>query len=107
MPNVRSPFSDRFTKADANALAVVLKALADRNRLRILSHLFVYGELTTTELVAHLGDLSQATVSHHLRLLAAARLVRVGRAGSHRPRTLDHGTLARVVDALLVGGEGR
>lgn len=69
-----APLGDAVIDADdAEVLALVLRALADPTRLRIVSHLraSVAGEACVGDLVEPLG-LSQPTVSHHLRLLSDA-----------------------------------
>jgi len=60
----------------AGELEAVMKALADRNRLRIVNMLLrAEGEaVCVCEFEPFLG-LSQATVSHHLKVLVAAGLV--------------------------------
>lgn len=61
---------------DAEQLATAFKALADPARLRLLSLLAscAQGEACTCDLTEPLG-LSQATVSHHLKVLLDAGLV--------------------------------
>ena len=57
----------------------ILKALADENRLRAL-HALTGGELCVCQLIALL-DLAPSTVSKHLAILRAARLVDSRKAG--------------------------
>lgn len=59
----------------------VAKALADPRRFAILG-VIAEGELSCGALVARC-PVSQATVSHHLKILLAADLVAVRRAGQH------------------------
>lgn len=68
---------------DADRLAGVLKALADPARLRLLSLVRAAdkGEVCVGELVGALG-LTQPTVSHHLRVLTGAGLLRRERRGN-------------------------
>ena len=65
-----------LTSEDADALAHLLHALADRTRVLIVSALLhaPAGELHGRELQAQLG-LHQPTLSHHLRKLVRAGLV--------------------------------
>lgn len=65
--------TDHLTEVDAEALAGVLKALADPVRLRIVSMIASSdtGERCACELPEAL-DRSQPTVSHHLSLLVSA-----------------------------------
>ena len=68
--------------ADAEVLAEVLSALADPARLRLLSLLAAApnGECCGCDLTGPL-DLSQPTVSHHLKKLAEAGLITGERRG--------------------------
>lgn len=79
-----APIGDRvLSRTDAQHLAAVLKALADPARLRVLSLVKATngGESCVADLVAALG-LSQATVSHHLRVLTEAGLLDRQRRGN-------------------------
>ncbi|WP_170154848.1 ArsR/SmtB family transcription factor [Lentzea atacamensis] len=69
--------------AEARRVAEVFKALASPPRLALLRLLQVApgGESCVCDLVDRLG-LSQGTVSHHLRVLADAGLVRGERRGT-------------------------
>jgi ArsR family transcriptional regulator, arsenate/arsenite/antimonite-responsive transcriptional repressor len=60
----------------AERLARVFRALGDRHRVRLLSMIAAAdgGEACICDLTAPVG-LSQPTVSHHMKLLAEARLV--------------------------------
>ncbi|MGQ9681433.1 MAG: ArsR/SmtB family transcription factor [Anaerolineae bacterium] len=76
----------------------MLRGLADRNRLRILS-LLRDGELCVCNLMAAL-DISQALVSHHLSVLRAAGLVRERRAGRWVYYSLEPGALQEAASFL-------
>jgi ArsR family transcriptional regulator len=65
------------------ALVKVLKALADRNRIRMTRAIAAAGELSCGQ-VKSLFNLSQPTISHHLRILADAGVILVREAGQHR-----------------------
>lgn len=65
---------------DAVGLATVLKAIADPARLRVISMLAASGEACVCDLTEPLG-LSQPTVSHHLKTLTDAGLVRREKRG--------------------------
>ncbi len=58
----------------------VAKALADPTRWRLLQAISTREEISCADLVA-LAGLSQATVSHHLKILAAAGLISVRKSG--------------------------
>ncbi len=79
-----TPLSEAaLSRVDAGRLAQVLKALADPGRLQLMSLLLAApgGEVCVADLVQAL-QLSQPTVSHHLRVLHDAGLLRRERRGS-------------------------
>ena len=65
---------------DDQQLVRIAKALADGTRLGILRTVARRGELCCGE-VARSFDVTQATVSHHLKILADARLIENRREG--------------------------
>jgi ArsR family transcriptional regulator, lead/cadmium/zinc/bismuth-responsive transcriptional repressor len=69
------------------SVADVFKLLGDPSRVRLLDAL-THGERCVCDLAALVG-LSESAVSHQLRLLRAARLVRVRRAGRLAFYSLD------------------
>src|SRR5580765_4996282 len=69
------------------ALAETFKVLGDTTRVRILDALS-QAEVPVCDL-AELLDLTQSAVSHQLRLLRGARLVKSRRDGQHIYYTLD------------------
>ncbi len=72
-----------ISDADATALAVRLKALADPARIRLLSLLLDrLGEGASTRELAPLLALSEPTVSHHLHTLLNSGLVAKDRQGT-------------------------
>jgi ArsR family transcriptional regulator len=82
-----------LSPGDAERLAGVLKAVAHPARLRLLSIITSSGEACACDLVEPLG-LTQPTVSHHLRLLVEAGLVRREQRGkwawfTPRPERLE------------------
>lgn len=82
-PCATTSLADPMDRVEAEDLARRLKALADPARLQLLSLLTSSpsGEACVCDLTAPLG-LSQSTVSHHLRILADAGLVRRERRGT-------------------------
>jgi ArsR family transcriptional regulator, arsenate/arsenite/antimonite-responsive transcriptional repressor len=69
-----------LTEADADVLSGRLKALADPGRLRLLSLVLAAGESCVCDLTEPLG-LSQPTVSHHLKVLVDAGILRREKRG--------------------------
>ncbi|CAN5877529.1 metalloregulator ArsR/SmtB family transcription factor [soil metagenome] len=78
--------------AAAEQLDLVFAALADPTRRAILARL-AEGEATVSELVAP-SDLSQPTISKHLKVLEHAGLVSRGRDAQFRPVRLNARPLA-------------
>ena len=68
--------------AAAEDLAAVFKALADPTRVAIVSRLASGDQCCVCDLTAAF-DLSQPTVSHHLRILRDAGLVEFERRGTY------------------------
>lgn len=63
-----------MTEAEADEIVVVLKALADPVRLRLVNMIANAGEACACDLPDAL-DRSQPTVSHHLKVLVDAGLI--------------------------------
>ena len=78
-PMVREPLSEN----DARSLAGAFKALSDPVRLRLLSLIasFEGGEACVCDLTGPF-DVSQPTISHHLRVLREAGLIDCERRGT-------------------------
>ena len=81
-----------MTPGPRETLDLVFAALADPTRRAILARLAA-GEATVNELVAP-SDLSQPTISKHLKVLEHAGLVSRGRAAQFRPVRLEAAPLA-------------
>ena len=67
--------------AESDALAARFKALADPTRVAIVNRLAAADECCVCDLNAAF-DLSQPTISHHLRILREAGLVEAERRGT-------------------------
>ena len=87
--------------AAAEKLAWVFKALADPARIKLLSLIAAGegGEACVCDLTAPLG-LSQPTVSHHMKLLAAAGLVEREQRGKWAYYRVNDDALDRVARAV-------
>ncbi len=68
-----------LTADQTSGLAEMFRLLGEPNRLSIVAGC-LDGPLSVGEITSRLG-LSQSLVSHHLRLLRAARLLKAGRRG--------------------------
>ncbi|MGV3651521.1 MAG: ArsR/SmtB family transcription factor [Devosia sp.] len=77
-------------------LDAVFGALADPTRRAMLVRLAA-GEASVSELMAPF-DLSQPTVSKHLKVLEAAGLVETGREAQRRPRRLSPQGMKAIAD---------
>jgi ArsR family transcriptional regulator len=76
-----APGAPPLAAGEAEAIARRFKALADPTRIAIVNRLAGAGEVCVCAFVGEL-DLSQPTVSHHLRILREAGLVDVSRRGT-------------------------
>jgi ArsR family transcriptional regulator len=79
---------DTMTAEQAESAAALLKAVADPVRLRLLSIIAASEETCVCELTGEF-DVSQPTISHHLRVLREAGWVDSERRGTwvyYRPR---------------------
>jgi ArsR family transcriptional regulator len=65
---------------DDLALVRVLKALADQRRFCMVQEIAAVGELSCGQ-VAERFDVSQPTISHHLKILTEAKILIVRREG--------------------------
>ena len=90
-----------LNRAQADLLAVGLKAVADPARIRILSLLRAQpdGEACVCHLTGPLG-LKQPTVSHHLKVLLDAGLVRREQRGIWAHYGIDEPAVAALASAL-------
>lgn len=100
-PASSSPLTDPVVR--------VARALGDPTRYRILRSIADRGEVSCQELTG-LFDLAQATISHHLKVLAEAGLVSVRAEGPfHYYRALTGAIAAhgKAVAAAFAGSGGR
>jgi len=61
-------------------LVKISKALADENRHRIFKAIAEHGEIVCKE-ITNLFNLSQPTISHHLKVLSESGLIKVRKEG--------------------------
>ena len=85
-------------RSNADRLSVAFSALADPTRRAILTRLAM-GEATVSELMQPF-ELSQPTISKHLKVLENAGLIEHGRDAQRRPRKLVAISLKDVADWL-------
>ncbi len=96
--SARASLDDRRTSSTADALAP-LGVLADPQRRKILLRLTDAALCTCTDLAAEL-DIRQPTVSHHLKVLRDAGLVRGERCGRFVNYTAVPERLTELADVL-------
>src|SRR5215470_9256936 len=89
-----SPIDDR-------SLVRALRALADANRFRMVQEIAGAGELSCGQVATRFA-LSQPTISHHLKILSDAGIVKIRNEGQHRFMSVDHELLGRVVGAIPI-----
>jgi len=89
----------------ASALAETFKVLGDVTRVRILDAL-AHTEVPVCDLAETLG-VTQSAVSHQLRLLRNARLVKSRRDGQHIYYTLDDHHIVKLFEQGLEHVEER
>lgn len=76
-----APGTPPIARADAEALAERFKALADATRVEIVNRLAAAEEACVCDLTAAF-ELSQPTISHHLRVLREVGLVTAAKRGT-------------------------
>jgi DNA-binding transcriptional ArsR family regulator len=84
---------------DAAALADLFRLLGDPSRLRIVVSC-LRTPLAVSDIADRLG-LSVSLVSHHLRLLKGARLVRADRQGKQVYYVADDAHVRRMVEGMV------
>jgi ArsR family transcriptional regulator len=98
-----------YAAAQETAVLRVARALADPTRFRLLRAIAAQAEISCRELTERL-PVSQATVSHHLKVLTEAGLVTVRQEGPYHFYSAVDGALAehaRALRALAGRGRGR
>ena len=80
-------------------LLEIIKALGDENRLKIL-HILKKEELCVCEVIEELQHLTQPTISHHLKILKQAGLVKDRRDGKWIYYSINNVALKEVKDFL-------
>jgi ArsR family transcriptional regulator len=86
-------------EADNARLVRVLKALAHAQRFRMVEELAAAGELSCGQL-AQKFELSQPTVSHHLKLLIDAGVIAARHQGQHHYLSVNAAVLDDVATLL-------
>jgi DNA-binding transcriptional ArsR family regulator len=69
-----------------------MKALADPARFRMVQEIAAAGELSCSQIGEHF-DLSQPTVSHHLKILTESGVLVMRSEGKHHLTSVNHALL--------------
>ena len=93
------PRTPALAEPERDALAARFKALADPTRVAIINRLAATDCVCVCDFVAAL-DLSQPTISHHLKVLRDAGLVEASRRGTWAYYRLVPETVGALRDAL-------
>ncbi len=91
---------DRET-LDDRELVQVLKSLADPSRLKMIQEIASAGELSCGQIAEHF-DVSQPTISHHLKILQEAGVLISRQEGKHHFISVNHALLGKVAGLIPV-----
>ena len=80
---------------DAEKAARAFKALGDDNRLRIIELIASQGEMCACRILDEL-DIAQPTLSHHMKLLKDAGLVKARKQGRWTHYSMDRSMLESI-----------
>jgi ArsR family transcriptional regulator len=86
---------------DDPALVRALRALGDPTRFRMVQEIAAGGELCCGQ-VAERFDVTQPTISHHLKVLCLAGLLSVRNQGKHRYISVNQPLLSNLASLLPV-----
>lgn len=90
---------------DVTGYATLFKALGDETRLNILRFLIAKGDgLCACHIEDYVKELSQPTISHHMRLLREAGLVTAERKGTWVYYAINPAARARLAEFVALLG---
>src|SRR5690242_7982481 len=84
---------------DERQVVKVAKALSDTTRYRLLQTIALSGEISCGRLAEHF-QITHATVSHHLKILADSKLIDLSRKGQFSYARVISNTLGNYYRAL-------
>lgn len=82
---------------DLKSVEKISKALGDKHRLNILQHITKKGGCAQCSEIHGIIDLTQPSVSHHVKILTEAGLIEAEKEGRHFKYTLN----SRVLEDYL------
>lgn len=91
-------FQDLETET-VDAVTTFFKALSDNTRLRIV-HLLAHGDCSVGH-IAHVLNISQSNVSHSLRILKTANLVKSHRNGQSMIYSIDDTHVSSILNQSI------
>ena len=91
--------AENVQELDDRALVQALRALGDPTRFRMVQEIAAGGELCCGE-VAERFDVTQPTISHHLKVLCVAGVLSVRNQGKHRYTSVNESLLSRLATLL-------
>jgi ArsR family transcriptional regulator, arsenate/arsenite/antimonite-responsive transcriptional repressor len=96
-PGEACPVRAKTRPKDTKPYLPLFKALADETRLKIVGLLAgADGALCVCDIETHVADVSQPTISHHLRQLREAQLVTAERRATWIYYAIDKSTVAKL-----------
>ncbi len=87
-------------------LSEFFKVIADETRMRIMAALTISEELCVSD-IANIVDMSKSAVSHQLKVLRAAALVKARREGKNMYYSLDDHHVVEILDSAKTHIEHR
>jgi ArsR family transcriptional regulator len=89
------------TKAlDLKSIEKIAKALGDKNRLNILLHITKKGGCLQCSEIPDIIDLTQPSISHHVKILVEAGLIEPEKEGRNFKYTLNTNALEYLIKFL-------
>lgn len=89
----------RFTTEKIAVASEMLKVLGDNGRLQIL--VFIKEKEYSVQEICGFMKMGQSAVSHQLRILKEARLVKVRQSGRQRLYSLDDGHVLQILETVF------
>lgn len=88
---------------DTQQLVKIAKALADPTRQKMLRQIRAGGEVNCSQICDNF-DLSQPTISHHLKMLGEAGLIRCRKEGQFHVMSADEDLLKAFAESIVSDG---
>ena len=89
----------KFTTDKIAVASEILRVLGDNGRLQIL--VFIKDREYSAQEICKFMEMEQSAVSHQLRILKEARLVKVRQSGRQRLYSLDDGHVLQILETVF------